>query len=251
MIDLRNGTLLDLFGVAGVNADPALRSLSYALRRGMDLLMDAAGQLGIYYRIDALNEATLDYLALELRSMYYSEDLPIDQKRTIVRNTILWYMKAGTTSAVEEMLTVIFGGGSVTEWYNTTGLDAGEFTVEADVLQAGSSADMISSLRSILYKVKNERSHLGKITVVTDAETYPAPYGTVDATCSYTQTIRSGVGRGYQETAIPFLGAGSGIFYGADTLHISRINSFSLTDTTLTAGPDYSSVDDATLNITY
>lgn len=68
--------------------------------------------------IDKLDEKTLDYFAVEQRAMYYSQTLPIEQKKAIIKNTLNWYTKAGTPAAVSEMVDVVLGGGKVVEWFD-------------------------------------------------------------------------------------------------------------------------------------
>ena len=68
-----------------------------------------------------LPDEILDLLAVELKTQYYREDLPQDTKRELIRQTIPWYMQAGTPSVIREYLGTVFDGGKTEEWFSYGG----------------------------------------------------------------------------------------------------------------------------------
>ncbi len=84
-----------------------------------DAVMDGAGQsintwlaktqalldqVLIYDRLDLLSDDVLNLLAWQYSVDFYSIDLPAEQKRNMIRNSIAWHKKKGTRWAVEQAL---------------------------------------------------------------------------------------------------------------------------------------------------
>ena len=80
------------------NTNALGKAVADALVEAKDLIL----LLRLYTNLDELPERILDILAVELRTQYYDTALPIETKRTLIRNTLLWYKKAGTLSALRE-----------------------------------------------------------------------------------------------------------------------------------------------------
>jgi len=138
-----------------------VQALSYAFKKGMEKMLYFAGLSALCADIDTLPDEIVDLLALELKSQYYDESMDIDIKRDIVKNSIAWYAKGGTVSAVDEMVQTIFGEGEVVEWYEYGG-DPGTFYVNTSTEL---SPDVIKSFNEIIDKVKNIRSHLTNVKI--------------------------------------------------------------------------------------
>ena len=143
--------------------DVEIQALAYAVRLEKQRIMREADKTRTVAVIDGLDESILDALAVELRSPYYSEDIPVSQKREIVRNTLLWFSKAGTPAAVAEMAAAVFGSGQVVEWFDFDPSDGeivpGEFDIETGAEMQDPVAFM-PVIEGIIDKVKNVRSHL-------------------------------------------------------------------------------------------
>ena len=73
-------------------------------------MLEKAAGVGSSCDIDHLAESTLDYLAVEMRAMYYDQGADIETKRSIIKNTLKWYTQAGTVKATEELIASVFGG---------------------------------------------------------------------------------------------------------------------------------------------
>ena len=112
MIKFTEGGLEDIWP----QKTPRIQAISYAMQQAMKMVKKYADKSRCYAAVDELSEEILDYFAVEMRSMYYSQGLPISKKREIVKNTLKWYTYAGTAATVADMVSAVFGNGRVIEW---------------------------------------------------------------------------------------------------------------------------------------
>ena len=163
MIKLSEGELLDLLP-SQLKNDTDMICLSYALKCAVERLLQYERQTMTDNFIDSLPEKILDVLAVELRSPYYLDSMDIEVKRDIIKNTLIWHTKAGTPSAVSEMITAIFGEGYLVEWFDFTEgtQDPGYFDI---VTNARMTEDIVDNFMNIIKRVKNERSHIRRILI--------------------------------------------------------------------------------------
>lgn len=150
-----------------IKRDSKVISVSYAIRNAMNRLIMYSHCASVYATIDELPEKILDLLAVEMRSQYYDENMPMAIKRDIIKKTLLWYRHAGTPSAVQELIETVFGVGEVHEWFEYGGKPY-RFKV---ITNANSSYESIDEFEKIIKKVKNTRSHLEKVEFVREQET--------------------------------------------------------------------------------
>lgn len=116
MISYYDGQLTDIMP-GNITKKPEVKALSYALQQACRLLYRYSQRLYIYSNLDEQPEEVIDLLASELRTQYYRSTLDLATKRRLVKNTLIWYMSAGTPQAVEELVAAVFGEGEVKEWY--------------------------------------------------------------------------------------------------------------------------------------
>lgn len=161
MISFYDGQLTDILKAHNITDDPAVQALSLALREGTRMLYRYAQNCYIYCSIDTAPENVVDLLAAELRTQYYDQALPLDTRRALVRNTLIWYMTAGTPAAVEELVAVVFGEGEVKEWYEY-GAKPYWFKI---ITNAILTENAITYFAEMLRRVKNTRSHIGAIEI--------------------------------------------------------------------------------------
>lgn len=149
---------------------PEAVSISYAIKNAIQHIIRHSRQISVYAAIDELPEKILDLIALEMRSQYYDEGLEIKKKREIIKNTLTWYQHAGTPSAVQELVEVVFGEGEVLEWFQYGG--------EPFHFKIISNADLVPGANvlfdNMIKKVKNTRSVLESIGIsrISEAELY-------------------------------------------------------------------------------
>lgn len=171
MIKLSDGELLDLLP-SQLKNDTDMICLSYALKLSVDELLEYETHTMTQNFVELLPERILDVMAVELRSPYYRQDMDIDVKRGIIKNTLIWHTKAGTSSAVAEMISVLFGEGEVVEWYD---FDEGEKTpgMFDIVTNARMTEDIVEFFMQVIERVKNERSHLRRVLIERDINVLP------------------------------------------------------------------------------
>ena len=141
------------------------QALGYALQKATQRLLGHCSYISVYAAIDLASEPVLDMLAAELNTQYYDSGLPLDAKRKLVKNTMVWYMGAGTPAAVEELVSIVFGRGEVQEWWEY-GDKPYCFKIITDALMA---PEMLEKFSVMIRRVKNTRSWLRAIEVHRDA----------------------------------------------------------------------------------
>lgn len=164
MISFTEGGLIDVWPD---KESPQIQALSYAMQQAMIRVKRYADQAMCYSMVDDLPEDILDYFAVEMRAMYYEQNLSIEQKREIVKNTLKWYTYAGTPATVADMVTVVFGKGEIQEWFDYTDppFTPGTFDI---ITSARLTPDIIDQLASMIKKAKNVRSHIRGVVIVRD-----------------------------------------------------------------------------------
>lgn len=168
MTDLKDGLITELL-LNDAAYNPEVQALAYALQKEKSRIMDFADRTRTMAMIEQLPETVLDVLAVEMRTPYYKEDLTVDQKRNIIQNTLVWFYKAGTPSAVRELISTLFGEGDVVEWFNFEDdpKTPGTFDI---VTPARMTADIIERFMQIINKIKNTRSHVRTVKVVREEQ---------------------------------------------------------------------------------
>lgn len=155
MISYYDGQLTDIMP-GNITRKPEVKALSYALQQACRLLYRYSQKLYICSNLDGQPEEVIDLLASELRTQYYKSTMDLATKRRLVKNTLIWYMSAGTPEAVEELVAAVFGEGEVKEWF--------EYGDEPYYFEVTTNADITLELynffSAMIRKVKNTRSHL-------------------------------------------------------------------------------------------
>ncbi len=159
MINFYDGGLADIWPG---EKTPQIQALSFALQQAIKRVTAYADQAMCYSDIDHLPEYILDYFAVEMRSMYYEQTLPVEQKRNIVKNTLKWHIYSGTPETANEMVSTVFGDGEVVEWFDYKDWPYTPATFDI-VSTAQITPTIYTEMEKYLDRVKNVRSHLRKI----------------------------------------------------------------------------------------
>lgn len=166
MIDLYSGEFSALLG-PNYRADPEVQALSHAVRHGVQMLIDAAAKGRVYCDVDNLDEDALDLLAAELRTQYYDTAYPVEKKRELVKNTLLWHQQAGTAGAVNDLVKKAYGEDAViSEWFEYDGAPYTFMVSAHDQL----SPESVNLFNDILKNAKNIRSRLTMVGISRDVE---------------------------------------------------------------------------------
>lgn len=144
-----------------ISEKPEIQALGYAIMKANQRALDLLEQSMVYAGIDRLPEKILDVLAIELRALYYEDDLDIEKKRNIIKNTLYLHSKAGTPEAVTQMIEYVFGGGVMAEWFEYGG-EPYHFKVDTSAIL---TEDINEKFGKLIRRVKNIRSHLDQIVI--------------------------------------------------------------------------------------
>ena len=157
MIKLYDGQVSDLLD-NGAKHNPEIRALSYAALKEKQRIIDEAQKTRTLALIDELPESVLDILAVELRTPFYQEDFSIEAKRDLIKNTLIFYMYCGTPEAVNRMLSAVFPGSYIEEWF-TYGGDPYHFQIILETPRYRECANASAIVKSV-KKVKRLTAHL-------------------------------------------------------------------------------------------
>ena len=158
MIDIDKGELADLWRD---NKEPEFLAISYALKMAISRLKAMIDTSLVYAGIQNLQEDAVNELASELQVQYYDNDLPLSSKCELVINTLKWHSRAGTPSAVKELIQAVYGEGQLIEWFE----DGGEPYTFKIRTNATITPTVVEDLDRMIVAVKNIRSHLEDVVI--------------------------------------------------------------------------------------
>ena len=168
MIKFEDGEIIDLLPDV-LKDNPQVKAFSYAFKREFDYILASIENIIIYPAIDSQMDDILDHLAVELRTQHYDQRYSIGKKRALIKGTLMWYVKAGTKWAVEDLAQAIFGAGTnIVEYADSDhtikdALKPYEFEVRLPDTSAV-SGETVNDFETILEYAKNARSHLKRMT---------------------------------------------------------------------------------------
>lgn len=164
MIKLTDARLTDALPKT-LAEQPWVQALAEASRKMRCRVMAYADRTRLFCDIDEASEEALDALAVELQTPLYKNDYPLTVKRQIVKNSMLYYIRSGTRGSVEELLTDIYQGAEVEEWFEYGG-EPNYFRVAIDISRTTVPvAEMApAELESWLYRVKRASSALESLS---------------------------------------------------------------------------------------
>lgn len=145
-----------------LSTQPEVRAISYAINMALRRLLTYCKSTGVYSSIDELGEEVLDLLAIEFDALYYDMSLPLANKRKIIKDTLPQYLRSGTVGAVEDLITTIFGGGEIEEWFDYEGTP-GHFRLFVDIMDSVDNpvSEMDeTAMEEKLERVKKYSQHL-------------------------------------------------------------------------------------------
>lgn len=160
MVKLKDASI-DQLVTGWQSREPEVQAIGYAIMLANRKTIEQIEKSMVYAGIDALPEKILDVLAIEMRAQYYEQELDIEQKRRIIKNTLYLYSKAGTKDAVSQMIEQVFGGGVMQEWFEYGG-EPYHFKVDTTAVL---SQDINDKFTKLIKNVKNIRSHLDQIII--------------------------------------------------------------------------------------
>lgn len=172
MTNIRDIRLADILP-PNIAKDPKVSAAAQALDSELQAVTAAIDQCLLLARIDELPEPVIDQLAWQFHVDFYEPDLPLEQKRALVKGALDWHKRKGTPAAVEELITALFDEGKVVEWWEYDG-EPYKFKIVTHNT-AVTNEKALEFIRA-LASVKNARSWLEKveITLTDDVPLYLA-----------------------------------------------------------------------------
>lgn len=165
MINLYDSHLLDILPIH-LKSDAHAQAFCYAVDNQVKKLLDRSKKIAIWSDLSNVDETLLDYLAVELRTQYYSPDLEVSVKRKLIENTLIWYEKAGTVFALEELITSVFGEGQEVEWYEYGG---NPYHFKIVTTNPNITGDAIQLFDSIIEQIKRKTAVLDAVEIALNA----------------------------------------------------------------------------------
>ena len=167
MINIHDGQITDLLSNT-LRYNPETISIGYAILQEKRRILYLAERTLLMAAVEILDEKTLDYLAVELRTPAYSDSYPLETKRTLIKGTLPYYERLGTPAAVNWVIKAIFGNGSIQEWFDYDG-DPHHFQVDIPITGL-ISPELMEELRRTIATVKRLTSWLDSITTYFEME---------------------------------------------------------------------------------
>lgn len=143
------------------------QALSQTLNKLINMALGYIPGALLHTNVDGLKEEVIDMMAVDMRTHFYDETLPLETKRQLVKNTLYWHTIAGTPRAVEELADVVFGEGTVGEWFEE-GLEPGYFTINS-VNQKVTNEKAEDFIR-LLESIKRKSQHLESVQLISDGQ---------------------------------------------------------------------------------
>ena len=188
MIKLQNSRFTDILpdNIAG---NLEVRALSYAVGRQITKVCAYADAARTYAAVATLPDKVLDILAVELRTPAYKEHYPIGVKRALIIDTLSFYMKMGTPSAINKIIEIIFETGYIEEWPEYGG-EPHHFRAYVGENGGAIGPGDLEEFRRVLVSVKRLSSWIDDIITIATME-------------PDTLTFTGRMGRGYMVTTLP------------------------------------------------
>ncbi len=100
---------------------PEHEAIGYAVTEALKKMLGFAQTISLYADLSSVPDEILHVMALELRTQYYDASADRAVREGLVRQTLAWYLHAGTNSVLTEYLATLFEGGRLLEWYDYGG----------------------------------------------------------------------------------------------------------------------------------
>lgn len=180
MTKLNEVSLMDLLP-PNLTRDAGVAAAAAALDEEFRKVLGLVSDLSYFSRLDNLSSEEADELAWQFHVDFYDPNMPLDTKRALVKNSFAWHRRKGTPSAVEELISTVFGDGEIEEWYEFGG-DPGTFRVITS--NADATDTQAEQFMAALDTIKRASAHLDAIQVSV-ADDMPVYFGFAVHTGSY------------------------------------------------------------------
>ena len=114
----------------------------------------------IISRIDELDSDILDSLAWQYNVDFYDPAINVENKRKLIRESIAWHRLKGTSAAVNQLVSAVFGPSWTKEWFEYGGKPY-HFRVVTENVTTDKA--QLKLMYDAIYVAKNVRSVLDNI----------------------------------------------------------------------------------------
>lgn len=137
-------------------ADEKLLAISDGIDKVLNRINKKIDKCYVYKNLENTYPEIVNEMFWEWHVDYYSEDLTLDKKIKLIRNSYVNHLRKGTPWAVENMLNDILDGYYLLEWFDYGG-DPFHFKVvtENEIL----SGQVLANITKAVNITKNIRSH--------------------------------------------------------------------------------------------
>lgn len=154
------GSYKDVAGPLAMTQDPTFSAMLEVFRNAWQSFLAELPKISSILRIDELPEIYVDLLAVEKRVPGYTQDLPIDVKRALVKQAIPLHQTLGTPYAVKQLLNLAFTFATLQENWQYGGAP---YRFRITTTDAQTDPAKISLLNYLINSAKNVRSQLDGI----------------------------------------------------------------------------------------
>ena len=100
---------------------PEIYSISYAVGEAMRRWGRFCASVHLYAEISCVPEEALDLMAIEMNTQYYDQSMNRKMREQLIMQSLVWHLRAGTPSVLNEFLATVLGGGYIEEWMEYDG----------------------------------------------------------------------------------------------------------------------------------
>lgn len=163
MINLFESTLNDLLPPS-LKDDLDILTASKVIDKEFQALTSYIKKVLTFADIDHADEGVVDLLAVELNTDFYNNTLPLEVKRKLVKNALIYKYTKGTAYALELLIKELFGDGEVVEWFEYGGKP---YYFKVLTTNTSVTNDELQKFIKAVNAIKNTRSYLEKIEITT------------------------------------------------------------------------------------
>ena len=145
--------------------DTDAECFSYALSKQLEKLVRLAEKLNVWGNLGGLNSKYYDLAAACMNAQYYRTKYPDDVKLDLIKHAYEMHRFAGTQTAIDTLLDIVFEKAQFTPWYEYGGKPYRFKVLVYDML----TEDAAELFTDVLQKVKAARSILDSIEIGREA----------------------------------------------------------------------------------
>lgn len=101
--------------------DPFVAALVEVFDEEFHLLVEDTEKIKIMAGVSSQTHEVLDELAWQFSVDFYDQNLDLAAKRALIASAIYWHSVKGTPRAIERVIEIAFGEGTVEEWFEYGG----------------------------------------------------------------------------------------------------------------------------------